>query len=121
MMNSDLKKCHQRLDLLRTYSAWLRGTSPIGVSNDSMGAMPNHPLYLQVINNLKRYARNWGFPYLTIMLSTGPLFLTIMWKEYVQTLQNSDVGVAVMPEEWYVLSLNFNMSHWTSGSVPMIQ
>jgi inositol phosphorylceramide mannosyltransferase catalytic subunit len=72
-----------------------------------MGAMPNHPLYLQVINNLKRYARNWGIPYLTIMLSTGPLFLSIMWKQYVQTLQNSDVGVAIMPEEWYVLKFEF--------------
>src|ERR1700738_4221666 len=95
------KRCHRRLDSLRTYSGWLRGTSPIGISNDSMGSAQNHPFYLQVIQRLEQFARNWRLPYLTVMLSTGPLFLSIMWKEYVMSGPPDHERIAIMPEEWY--------------------
>jgi len=65
-----------------------------------MGSAPNHPFYLRVIKNLERYARNWWLPYLTVMLSTGPLFLSIIWKEYLMSLPSKDVRIAILPEPW---------------------
>jgi mannosyltransferase OCH1-like enzyme len=97
-----LQRCHRRLDSLRSYSAWLRGTSPVGISNDSMGTSPNHPFYLRVIEKLQKYARNWRLPYLTVMLSTGPLFLSIMWKEYLMSSPPEHLRVAILPEQWYL-------------------
>ena len=97
-----LQRCHRRLDSLRSYSAWLRGTTPVGISNDSMGTSPNHPFYLRVIEKLEKYARNWRLPYLTVMLSTGPLFLSIMWKEYLMSSPPDHLRVAILPEQWYL-------------------
>jgi inositol phosphorylceramide mannosyltransferase catalytic subunit len=68
-----------------------------------MGSAPNHPFYLRVIKNLQKYARDWKLPYLTVMLSTGPLFLSIMWKEYLMSGPPPDLRIAIMPEEWYEL------------------
>jgi inositol phosphorylceramide mannosyltransferase catalytic subunit len=67
-----------------------------------MGSSPNHPFYLRVIEKLEKYARNWGLPYLTVMLSTGPLFLSIMWKEYLMSSPPEHLRVAILPEQWYV-------------------
>ena len=65
-----------------------------------MGSSPNHPFYLQVIRKLEKYARNWRLPYLTVMLSTGPLFLSIMWKEFLMSNPSADQRIAILPEEW---------------------
>jgi mannosyltransferase OCH1-like enzyme len=67
-----------------------------------MGSAPNHPFYLRVIQRLEQYARNWRLPYLTVMLSTGPLFLSIMWKEYIMSGPPEELQIAIMPEEWYL-------------------
>jgi hypothetical protein len=106
VLDWNFKRCHRRLDGLRTYSAWLRGTTPIGISNDSMGTAPNHPFYLRVIKRLERYARNWRLPYLTVMLSTGPLFLSIMWKEYLMSSPPDEHRIAILPEGWYAWFTN---------------
>jgi len=74
----------------------------MGISNDSMGSSLNHPFYRQVIRNLERYARDWKLPYLTVMLSTGPLFLSIMWKEYLMTSPPNEFRIAILPEQWYL-------------------
>lgn len=64
------------------YPAWVRRTKPTGISNDVMGAVPGHPFFLRVIDSLPRYNRNWFSPYVTIMGSTGPLFLSLIWRHY---------------------------------------
>lgn len=74
--------CKRKLDPLLTVPAFVRKTAPTGVSNDVMGSVPNHPFFLKVIQNLEKYQRNWFVPYLTIMISTGPLFLSVIWKQY---------------------------------------
>ena len=76
--------CQRRLDPLLSYNAWLRRTIPTGISNDAMGATPQHPFFLRVIQHLQNYNRSWFLPYITIMGSTGPLFLSVMWKKYMQ-------------------------------------
>ena len=47
-----------------------------------MGAVPGHPFFLRVIEALETYNRNWVAPYITIMSSTGPLFLSLMWRHH---------------------------------------
>ena len=108
LIDRRLQRCHRRLDSLRSYSAWLRGTTPVGISNDSMGSSPNHPFYRRVIEKLGKYARNWRLPYLTVMLSTGPLFLSIMWKEYLMSSPPEHLRVAILPEQWYVEEVGSN-------------
>ncbi|KAK6457282.1 nucleotide-diphospho-sugar transferase [Scheffersomyces xylosifermentans] len=74
--------CERRLDPLLTVPAFVRKTIPTGISNDVMGAVPKHPFFLKVLDSLQTYKRNWFVPYITIMYSTGPLFLSVVWKQY---------------------------------------
>ncbi|KAG7661103.1 CSH1 [[Candida] subhashii] len=74
--------CQRKLDALLTVPAFVRKTLPTGISNDVMGAVPSHPFFKKVIEDLQKYQRNWLVPYITIMFSTGPLFLSVMWKQY---------------------------------------
>lgn len=74
--------CKRRLDPLLSYPAWVRRTKPTGISNDVMAAVPGHPFFSRVINSLEAYNRNWIAPYVTIMSSTGPLFLSLIWRHH---------------------------------------
>ncbi|KAF2092635.1 hypothetical protein NA57DRAFT_49950 [Rhizodiscina lignyota] len=119
--------CNRRLDPLLTYPAWLRRTVPTGISNDAMGAVPHHPFFLRVIDALPRYDKHWMLPYITVMGSTGPLFLSIIWRHY-----NVDLGAelemervrVLMPDEYVGNSWSFFTHHlgnsWHQGDVKMI-
>ncbi|CAI4036818.1 hypothetical protein SMKI_16G1160 [Saccharomyces mikatae IFO 1815] len=74
--------CERKLDPLLAFPAFLRKTSPLGVSNDVMGSVPRHPFFLKALKSLKHYDKYWFIPYMTIMGSTGPLFLSVIWKQY---------------------------------------
>lgn len=74
--------CNRKLDPLLTIPAFVRKTVPTGISNDVMGAVPRHPFFIKVLESLKKYQKNWLVPYITIMYSTGPLFLSVVWKQY---------------------------------------
>ncbi|KAJ9627134.1 CSG1/SUR1-like protein [Taxawa tesnikishii (nom. ined.)] len=82
--------CNRRLDPLLSYPAWVRRTVPTGISNDVMGAVPRHPFFLRVIDDLQKYNRNWILPYISVMASTGPLFLSIIWRHW--TTEGLNVG-----------------------------
>lgn len=71
--------CNRRLDPLLSSSAFVRRTSPSGISNDVMGSIPKHPFFLKLMHSLKKYDKNWFVPYLTIMCSTGPMFVSMVW------------------------------------------
>jgi mannosyltransferase OCH1-like enzyme len=92
--------CNRRLDPLLSYNAWVRRTVPTGISNDAMGSVPQHPFFLRVIESLQLYNRNWRVPYITVMYGTGPLFLSVIWKEYIRwgTTEEGRVRV-LMPDE----------------------
>jgi mannosyltransferase OCH1-like enzyme len=93
--------CARRLDALLPYPSWLRRTKPTGISNDAMGSVPGHPFFKQVIDALPRYNRYWGMPYITVMFSTGPLFLSVIWEEYMrQALGVGEEVMVLMPEEY---------------------
>lgn len=74
--------CSRKLDPLLSFPAFVRRTSPTGVSNDVMGSVPRHPFFQRVMESLEKYDKNWLIPYLTIMYSTGPLFVSVVWKQY---------------------------------------
>ncbi|KAF8245096.1 hypothetical protein K440DRAFT_587551, partial [Wilcoxina mikolae CBS 423.85] len=93
--------CERRLDPLLSYHAWLRKTVPTGISNDAMGSVPKHPFFLRVIDNLQKYNRNWQIPYVTVMYNTGPLFLSVVWKEYLRSVTTEETRVRIlMPDEY---------------------
>lgn len=93
--------CQRPLDPLLAYPGWLRKTVPTGISNDAMGSLPHHPFFQRVVDSLKSYNRNWQVPYVTVMYSTGPLFLSVIWKEYMPTVQRPEDRIRVlMPGEY---------------------
>ncbi|TEY74290.1 hypothetical protein BOTCAL_0074g00200 [Botryotinia calthae] len=93
--------CKRRLDPLLSYPAWLRRTIPTGISNDAMGSVPQHPFFLRVIESLQAYNRNWGMPYITVMYSTGPFFLSVLWIEYMRTVTDEAGRVRnLLPDEY---------------------
>lgn len=108
--------CNRRLDPLLAYPAWVRRTVPTGISNDAMGAVPQHPFFLRVIESLQSYDRNWLLPYITVMYSTGPLFLSVIWKEYMRGAPGDAGRVRVlMQDEYNRFSWSF-FTHHTGNS-----
>lgn len=103
---------------------------PTGISNDGMGARPHHPFFKLVIASLEPYARNWLLPYVTIMYSTGPLFLSVLWKEYLSSGKNVGDGpdggrIRIMMEDQYQTRpwsffLQFVGSSWHRGDARFI-
>lgn len=96
-----MQGCNRRLDPLLSYPAWLRRTAPTGISNDAMGSIPQHPFFLRVIDSLQTYNRNWLLPYITVMYSTGPLFLSVLWKEYMHSNPRGNDRVRVLMQDAY--------------------
>jgi mannosyltransferase OCH1-like enzyme len=111
--------CRRRLDPLLTYSAWVRRTVPTGISNDVMGATPHHPFFLKVIDALPRYDRSWLLPYITVMGSTGPLFLSVIWRHYNNELpevpDDSERIRILFPDEYNKNSWSFFSHHLGSS------
>ncbi|KAI9677653.1 MAG: hypothetical protein M1817_006608 [Caeruleum heppii] len=104
--------CNRRLDPLLSYPAWLRRTIPTGISNDAMGAIPQHAFFLRVIDSLQKYNRNWQLPYITVMYSTGPLFLSVIWKEHLHEVTRQEERVRVlMPDEYNRHAWSFFAHH----------
>lgn len=68
--------CRRPLDVLLKYHVVLPRTEPFGFSNDFMAAEAQHPFFKQIIEALEKSNRSYILPFLTVMLSTGPLFLT---------------------------------------------
>ncbi|SCU95152.1 LANO_0E09472g1_1 [Lachancea nothofagi CBS 11611] len=93
--------CRRKLDPLLTVPAFVRKTSPTGISNDVMGSVPGHPFFAKVMKSLKKYDRNWLVPYITIMFSTGPLFVSVIWKQYKRWgVSENDVVRILQPADY---------------------
>ncbi|KAJ9301365.1 CAZyme family GT32 [Paecilomyces variotii] len=93
--------CNRRLDPLLAYPAWVRRTAPTGISNDAMGSVPQHPFFLRVIETLQAYDRSWLLPYITVMYSTGPLFLSVIWKQYMGDKPSESGRVRILMQDEY--------------------
>ncbi|KAK6463577.1 nucleotide-diphospho-sugar transferase [Scheffersomyces coipomensis] len=100
--------CERKLDPLLTVPAFVRKTIPTGISNDVMGAVPRHPFFLKVLDSLQNYQRNWLVPYITIMYSTGPLFLSVIWKQYKRWgVPEAGKVRILMPNDYKTSTLSF--------------
>jgi inositol phosphorylceramide mannosyltransferase catalytic subunit len=88
--------CARSLDPLLAYQAFVRRTIPTGISNDVMGAVPNHPFFVRVTESLQGADRSWVLPYITIMASTGPLFLSVVWKRWM----GEHAALQEVEEDW---------------------
>jgi mannosyltransferase OCH1-like enzyme len=77
-----------------------------------MGAVPRHPFFLKAIDSLTDYNRRWPLPYITVMASTGPLFLSLIWRHYNNAgpLDHERVRI-LFPEEYNNHSWSFFTHH----------
>ncbi|KAF2272762.1 mannosyl phosphorylinositol ceramide synthase SUR1 [Westerdykella ornata] len=117
--------CNRSLDPLLAYPAWVRRTTPTGISNDAMGAVPRHPFFLKTIDSLPEYNRRWILPYITVMASTGPLFLSIIWRHYNNANPVGAERVRILfPAEYNHHSWSFFTHHlgnsWHNNDVRLI-
>ncbi|KAL1590681.1 hypothetical protein WHR41_00704 [Cladosporium halotolerans] len=122
--------CNRELEPLLSYPAWVRKTMPTGISNDAMGAVPHHPFFMRVIEQIHNYDRNWILPYITIMGSTGPLFLSVMWRHWTADGMNVGDGPeggrvrVLFPDEYNSHSWSFFTHHlgnsWHGKDVQLI-
>lgn len=98
-----LQGCNRRLDPLLALPAFAHRTWPTGISNDVIGSIPSHPFFLAVVAALQRYNRNFLSPYITVMGTTGPMFLSIMWRKYLTS--GTDKGASAL---WLLSSEVYN-------------
>lgn len=82
-----------------------------------MGSIPGHPFFLLVIESLQSYNKNWQLPYITVMYSTGPLFLSVIWKKFMASGKNIGDGLGggrvriLMPDEYNKHAWSFFSHH----------
>ncbi|CAI7485028.1 BAD_collapsed_G0055920.mRNA.1.CDS.1 [Saccharomyces cerevisiae] len=107
--------CERKLDPLLAFPAFLRKTSPLGVSNDVMGSVPRHPFFLKTLKSLKHYDKYWFIPYMTIMGSTGPLFLSVIWKQYKRWGIPKNGTVRILQPAYYKMH-SYSFFSITKGS-----
>lgn len=112
--------CNRTLEPLLSYHAFVRKTKPTGISNDIMGSVPGHPFFKEVIANLRPMARNWHMPYLTVMASTGPLFLSLVWLSYKRDVVLDEDRVRIILADEYMFKpwsffLHYQGSSWHDG------
>jgi mannosyltransferase OCH1-like enzyme len=95
-----------------------------------MGAVPEHPFFVYVTEQIKSYDRNWLLPYITVMGSTGPLFLSVLWRHWVSLGGNVGDGPdggrvrIIFPEEYNGHDWSFFTHHlgnsWHAADVQLI-
>lgn len=76
--------CRHPIDPLLYEQLVLPKTFPLGWSNDVMCSAPRHPFMRQVIEALPRWNHWYGTNCPTVMLSTGPLYLSLQFAYYIQ-------------------------------------
>jgi mannosyltransferase OCH1-like enzyme len=122
--------CNREMEPLLSYPAWVRKTMPTGISNDAMGAVPEHPFFVYVTEQIQSYDRSWLLPYITVMGSTGPLFLSVLWRHWVSLGGNVGDGPdggrvrIIFPEEYNGHDWSFFTHHlgnsWHAADVQLI-
>jgi len=83
----------ESLDSKSQHLAAFPRTSPIGISNGFMISTKGHPLFQMLIAYLPTFAHNYLIDYLTVMLSAGPIFLSIIEFYFDQISTSSSVRI----------------------------
>ena len=109
--------CRRRLDPLLRFDVIVPKTIPVGVSNDLMFAVPGHPYLDLLIHSLSTFNHYFFTHYATVMFSTGPMFVSAMYRVFVQrngivqpsspsALDRGFEGVRVLPKSLYGKNLS---------------
>ena len=90
------------LEILDSHSEHLCAfprTSPVGVSNGFMIATPGHPLFALLRSDLSLFNRRFLVHYLTVMMSAGPLYLSL--HEHYFDRSSTQTSVRILDEVVY--------------------
>lgn len=91
--------CKRDLTPLLAYTAWMPGTTNhLGLTQHVMGTTPHHPYFRMLIDSLESYNYNWLMPYMTIMNSAGPHFVSMVWSSYLSTTKNTEMRILAQEE-----------------------
>jgi mannosyltransferase OCH1-like enzyme len=62
------------------------------LSNNILGARPNHPFWVMMTESLIPWGYNYVFPYLTVSYASGQWFETAIWEKYHASLSKDAAG-----------------------------
>jgi mannosyltransferase OCH1-like enzyme len=74
--------CSASLEPLLYYSVFVTDGGHGALSNNILGAVPNHPFWRKLTGRIQSYAWKYPLPYLTVHWGTGQWFETATWEEY---------------------------------------
>lgn len=107
--------------------ALFKSTRPTGITNDLLVASARHPIYASAISKLPTYnalTRGWARlqPYCAIMISAGPLFLTMVVKDYLleSSSQHSQTMGVVNQTELAPFITDLQSSSWHRADAQML-
>jgi mannosyltransferase OCH1-like enzyme len=89
----------ESLDSQSIHHAAFPRTVPVGVSNGFMISTKGHPLFQILISRLSLFNHNYLVNYLTVMLSAGPLYLSI--NEFYFDKLSTQSEIRVIDENVY--------------------
>jgi len=98
-------------------------TQPIGLSNDIMFATKSSPFFQDLTAALQVKNKWYGLPYLTVMYSTGPMFLSL---QYMRSSPAKQEEVLVLAPELYTKRgtryfQHFEGSTWHRSNAHLVQ
>ena len=103
--------CRRSLEPLLSFPSWMPGTKiHVGLTNHVMGTRKGHPYFQLLISRLQAYDYDWLLPYMTIMNSAGPHFVSMVWEEYLETKPAPKDAIRILMQEEY---LGTNWSFFT--------
>lgn len=116
--------CRRRLDFLRRANFTAPLTYPVGISNDVMASAPGSAFATRAIHELTRWRRKLAVHYVTVMFSTGPMFLTVQYA----LSKAARRGVAAIPPATYgkydatgdAAFFHLHGSSWHGGGAPAV-
>jgi len=106
--------CREKLDPLLRYPFLTPAAHPAGINNAFMVARPGHPFLAELIEQVPKHNLTWmGFPYVENMLSTGCMFISNTWVNYMRRNKHK------CKDRLYILADEHNntTSHMLRGKV----
>jgi mannosyltransferase OCH1-like enzyme len=83
--------CKKSLEPFLIYPVALPEPEPIGISNDVLFSAKGHPFFERAISVLPAWNHNYlWLKYVTVMISTGPMFLSAQLSSYYYYLFSDD-------------------------------
>lgn len=74
--------CSRSLDPLLYYPAFVIDGGKGTLSNNILGARPDHPFWKLIVKSLEPWSWYYVFPYFTVHYASGQWFETAIWDKY---------------------------------------